>query len=304
MKKYIRIWLCLAVLLCVLGQSIGVSALSALDVERSCSLALHYTKDGVAFSGLEILIFRVAECHADGTFDLTGDFADYPVKIHGITTQKQWQDAAQTLAAYAAADYIDPTAMVITDASGTAKFEDLQTGLYLILDVEAETQEGTFWFGQSLVLLPRPDENGEYSYDLEARPKPSAVTPWGEYTVVKLWKDAGQTEKRPTSVTVDILKDGILQESVVLSPENNWSYTWKTDGTADHWSVVESNVPEGYSVSITADGNVFHVTNALPVTPPPPTTGDYTSIWPYVLAMSISGCMLLILGIWQKRTKV
>jgi len=301
MRKQIRIWLCLAVLLCVFSQSISASALTALDVERPCSLTLNYTKDGTAFPGLDILIFRVAECHADGTFDLTGAFADYPVNIHGITTQKQWQDAAQTLASYATADGVDPTAMMVTDAAGAAKFEDLQTGLYLVLDVEAETQEGTFWFGQSLVLLPRPDEGGEYEYDLEARPKPSALTPWGEYTVVKLWKDAGQTGKRPASVTVDILKDGVLQESVVLSPDNNWSYTWKTDGTGGRWSVVETNVPEDYSVSITADGNVFHITNTLPATPPPPETGDYTPIWPMVLAMSISGCMLLILGIWQKR---
>ena len=305
MKKRILIWLCLVALLVTSYTPVSVWAISELDAARDCRLTLHYTREGVAFPELEIQIFRVAECFPDGTFDLTGEFARYPVSIHGITTQKQWQDAASTLAAYVAADHRTPTATAVTDEKGTAEFQNLQTGLYLVLGVDAETKEATVHFGQTLILLPRPNELGTYEYALEARPKAGTLTPKTEYTVVKLWKDATDPKKRPNGVTVSILKDGVVQETVVLQASNNWSYTWYPQDIGGQWSVVETDVPDGYTVTITQNENTFTITNTLPGTPGnPPSTGNMHRLWPYVLAMSLSGCVMLLLGLWQKRKAV
>ena len=299
MKKQCFLWLCLLFLL--QGIHTPVSA-APLQTDVPCSLTLHYTRENVAFPDLQIRIFRVAECFADGTYDLAGAFADYPVKIHGITVQKEWRDAAQTLAAYVVADHIAATETAVTDKLGRACFEQLQSGLYLVMDVDAKTQDGTFRFGETLIFLPTPQQDGTYCYDMEARPKPGTLTPMTEYTVVKLWKDGTNAQNRPDGVSVDILKDGVLQETVVLGPRNNWSHSWQTTDLEAVWTVVETNVPEGYTVTITSGENVFTITNTLPTKPEhPPSTGHVTLIWPYVLMMSISGCLLLALGIWQKR---
>ena len=299
MKK--RCLWCLCLLLLLQGICLPAFA-SELQTDAPCSLTLHYTRENVAFPDLEIQIFRVAEYFADGTYALTGAFADYPVQIHDITMQKQWQDAAQTLAAYVVADHITPTATALTDAQGTACFSQLQSGLYLVMNVDAKTPDGTFQFGQTLIFLPTPLEDGTYCYDMEARPKPGTLTPTTQYTVVKLWKDAANAQNRPDGISVDILKDGVLQETVVLSAENNWSYSWQSTDLDARWTVVETNVPDGYTVTITSGENVFTITNTLPPKPEdPPKTGHITLLWPYVLMMSISGCLLLTLGIWQKR---
>ena len=65
-----------------------------MDTGRSCSLTLRYAQQDAAFPGLEIRIYRVAQFHADGTYERVEPYASWPVNLQGITSQKQWQDAA------------------------------------------------------------------------------------------------------------------------------------------------------------------------------------------------------------------
>ena len=101
-----------------------------------------------------------------------------------------------------------------------------------------------------------------------------------------------------------IYRDGVLQETQVLSAANNWTYTWAVSGedTGD-WTVVEADVPSIYKVKIQESGGVFSIVNTYTDTPDPPKTGDSFVPLPWILAMCFSGMALVILGIYGRRRK-
>lgn len=310
MKKHIRFCLCMLALLLILGQPLAARAASGLDLSKPCSLTLHYTKDGNAFSNLEIHIYRVAAYENSGKYTATEVFAKYPVKIHGIRSQKEWQESTQAMVAYIERDDLSPTVTGKTDTEGTVTFEGLSAGLYLVMGVDVQTPNSRFRFQPFFVFLPTPDDHGVYNYDVEARPKPGVVTPIRQYKVVKLWKDDGNRIHRPDSISVEILKDGILQETAELNSENNWSYSWETTQVDSQWSVVEADVPNGYTVAISAKEGVFTIVNTYSKPPEKevpnrkeniPHTGDSMRLWPCIMTMCISGGALVILGGNRKR---
>lgn len=282
----------------LLGLYLPVSAAAApLDPQHSCSLTLHYTKDGSVFPNLEIGIYRVASASADGTFDLIAPYSGYPVNIHGITAQSEWRTAATTLVSYIIGDERAPDHIATTDQDGNIRFQNLSTGLYLILGATGENEKGTYVFEDFLLYLPTPQADGSFQYDMEAIPKPSSFTPITEYKIVKLWKDTSHTSKRPQKVEIEVLKDGKLHDTVILTPDGNWSHSWKTNDTAAKWTVREKNVPTGYKVAVSQSEGTFTVTNtySTPGTGTPK-TGDTFPLLPCVMTMCISGFLLLLLG--------
>lgn len=294
----------LTILLLVLTllQPASVLAAETIDTDRSCSMELQYSKDGISFPGLSVQIYRVAEVDEYGNHDLLPPFDTIPAKMYGIQSQKEWRDAANTMVAYIVANQIKPDQTATTDALGTVKFSNLETGLYLIQGVIAENGTGVYQFENFFVYLPTPQSDGSQKYDVTAKPKCTSYQPKYDYQVTKLWKDQGIKNQRPKQVTVDILKNGILQESVVLSDENNWTYAWETLDGNGSWTVVEKDVPASYQVTITVSGSSFTITNyrAAPAGVPPK-TGDSFALRPWLMVMILSGFFLIACGVLQKR---
>lgn len=303
MKHRIPLLLCLlGIILGLLLPAFTVSA-APLDTEAEASLTLHYQKDGNAFPDLQIGIYRVAKAFPDGSFQLIEPFSAYPVDIHGITKQEQWQQVATTLGAYIDAGQLKPYRQAPTDANGTVCFSQLETGLYFVGEVVADNATGTYIFNQFLVYLPTAQPDGSYIYNVEARPKCTSFVPKTQYTVTKLWRDGGKAD-RPKAVTVNIYADGVLLDTQVLNMENNWTYTWQVSGeNYSKWAVTEAAVPEGYKVSIRQNGTAFSIINTYQTTPNTPQTGDSFTPLPWVLALCVSGVLLLILGIYGRRRK-
>lgn len=301
MKKRICCWLCALLIAGWLLQPMGVMALTSLEAEHPCSLTLSYTQEGIGFSNLEVRIYRVAEAFEDGTFELISPFSNYPVNIHGITSQTEWKTVAATLSAYIAANQVGPTCTKTTDDNGMVVFAGLETGLYLVAGTVAEHESGNYIFDHFMMYLPTPQDDGSFHYDMEAKPKCSDYTPATEYTVVKLWKDSGYANDRPASVTVDILKDGVLEETQTLNAENNWTYTWQVPEGKGVWTVVEKDVPNDYTVTIRSHETTFVITNTHTTPEDTPQTGDTSPLWLYMISMCLSGLMLLILSLSGKR---
>ena len=300
MKKIVRFCFCLLTLLLVIAQPITAAA--AFDSQAPCSLTLHYSKEDTDFADLEIKIYRVAAFESNGNYALTGDFAQYPVKIHNIQSQLEWRQSIQALISYVEADAIAPLTTKITDAKGIANFEHLSTGLYLVQGVEVTVGKAQFWFQPFLVFLPTMDETTGYDYHMEVKPKAGNSATGHHYKVVKLWKDSGNQANRPTAVTVEILKDGVLHETVVLNEQNNWSYSWEAEDLTNRWTVAEKNVPAGYQVAVSSQWGVFTITNEYPSSPgEPPKTGDSTPLWLYIILMCASGTALVVLAVPRKR---
>ena len=301
MRKSMLRFLAMLLILALLPP-LGARADELANMEGECTLTLEYSREGEPFDGLEIAIYRVAEMYRDGSYALTGPFAEYAVKIHDIQSQLEWREAANTLAAYAMADFIEPTALLLTNEDGLVHFTGLETGLYLIREVTGRNQEGLCLFENFIVFLPTPQDDGAPQFDVVAKPKNAVVSEEPEqYQVVKLWKDTGHQDQRPNAVTIDILRNGEVVETVVLSAENNWTYAWDAPA-GDVWTVVERNVPQGYTVTITENQTSFTVTNTTePDEDDPPQTGDTANLRLYILLMALSGTGLMALGIWRRR---
>ena len=305
MRKRITLLICLVALSVAMFCPLSVQAVTSLDPTADASLTLHYQKEGQGFEGLSIRIYRVAEAFPDGTFELIEPFSSYPINIHDITVQEQWKDTAVTLNAYIVANQLMPTQETVTNDAGTAVFEHLKTGLYFVSEVAADNNSGTYVFNQFMVYLPAPQPDGSFDYDVEAKPKCVDYVPKTEYRVTKLWQDAGRQTDRPEEITVDIYKDGELWETQILNAGNNWSYVWYLpDEEQSNWTVAERSVPEEYTVTVQKNGGTFSIINthkSIQEIPDIPQTGDTSNITLYITLMCLSGIMLIILGIYNRR---
>ena len=78
----------------------------------------------------------------------------------------------------------------------------------------------------------------------------------------KTWDDDNNRDgKRPTSITINLLKNGTQYDSKTVTEENGWAYSWPNlpkyeNGTLITWTVTETPV-EGYARS----WNGYNVTN-------------------------------------------
>lgn len=319
-KRLVCLWC--ALIICF-GMVRVECCAAGIDVNHSCSLTLSYTRNGKAFSELEIEVYRVAELCDNGMYKLLVPFSYYPIKIYGITSQQEWRDTAQTIKNYVVSDQIEPCKSQKTDSQGQVSFTNLKTGLYMVRGTTARNDDGVVIFEDFMVYLPTPEGDG-YDYDIEAKPKYTEYVQPTRYTVVKLWKDSDSSVQRPEFVCVEILKDGVVQTHVMLNSGNNWSYGWDVADGDGVWSVIEKDVPEGYLVSITTTGKTFVITNTkmpsipdkpddpnkpnLPdvsedLFPETPETGDTSPILLYLIIMCVSGFGLMILGVLKLRER-
>ena len=261
-----------------------------VQLRSDCTLDVAYSSDGMVFAGQDIKLWHIADITEDAQYALAGSFRSYPIQVTGTSSQSEWDEMTITLNSYILADGIAADQTAKTDARG----------IYLVSSVRTE-QDGKYYVLESfLAAVPGVDSEGQWVYSVSARPKMSVHTPAkGEvtYKVVKAWRDGGRG--RPVSVSVEVRRDGQLQQSVTLSAENNWMYTWKAVDDGSVWTVNEVNVPAGYTVGIQRSGDTFSITNTKPETPAGnnPKTGDTTNMTLYVLLMAASGLALLVVGI-------
>jgi uncharacterized surface anchored protein len=149
----------------------------------------------------------------------------------------------------------------LTDNNGVLVFEDLTPGLYLI--VPAQEIEGYYMPTPFVISVPEYDTvNKTWVFDVDASPKIIGGIVDGDkdtyISVVKKWK----TDKEiPEKITVVLLRDFKEFEKVELNEDNNWYYRW--DGLSKDfiWSVVESIVPDGYTVSYETSSNTVTIIN-------------------------------------------
>ncbi|QTE74631.1 Cna B-type domain-containing protein [Clostridiales bacterium FE2010] len=94
----------------------------------------------------------------------------------------------------------------------------------------------------------------------------SHTTEETDVDVLKVWNDAdNQDGYRPDDVTVNLLADGKIIDTVTLSEENEWSYSWtkldkKANGTDIDYTVTENAVAEYTTKIEKADANSFSYT--------------------------------------------
>lgn len=243
------------------------SAEIVIDTNKPSSIMLAYRNGTVPLEGVNVKIYRVANVNSRKVFTLTGDFKNYPVNINNLDTATKKNTAAQTLSAYAAADKIEPYAEQKTNKNGIVKLENLRAGLFLVVSENTIIDGVTYKFAPYLVELPEVDEEGNLNYtDVIASPKkeefdPNKPADKTKLSVTKRWYDYGNEDKRPESIAVQILKNGKVYKDIVLSRENNWTFSWVDYGGANVWQAIEKNVPDGYTFSLSVGKNTLVLNN-------------------------------------------
>ena len=171
-----------------------------------------------------------------------------------------------------------------TNNEGFIKFDNLQLGLYLVK--QTNKVEGYSNIDPFLVAIPK-EENNIWIYDIKATPK-TVIIRLMDVIVEKKW-DVISSSTRPNEVTIELLKDKEVIDTIILNDENNWTYTWHQIEESDLYSVKEKNVPDGYTDTYRQLGNKFIVTNTKTLVQ----TGQNILI---IELLAISGLILVITG--------
>ena len=315
----------LAAVLCLLTSV--AQAAGSIDLTRKPTLTLTYRDGKTVLSGAKFSIYRVADADEMGELTVRSEFDEFDLDIRG-KNDRRWREMAQTLESYVLRRELTPADSGKTDKTGMLTFptqgKTLAAGLYLVIG-ERHTQGGNDYDAEPFfVLLPTQDlENNEWVYDVSANVKfgKTPVPDDGDTVtrkVLKVWDDDGAEDSRPQEITVELLRNGKVYDTVKLSEKNNWRYTWLDLDADARWSVTEKTV-SGYTVSITREGITFVVTNTKkpdrtdtpdtpvkpsnPSSPAKPTLPQTGAVWWHVEALALSGLVFLILGALDRKTE-
>lgn len=237
-------------------------------------------------------ICQVATLDADG-YALAEGFENSGLSLTGVLNFPN-EATAKDIAAYVLQH--DVPAKTARTAQGKVAFENLPLGIWLVYG----NAEDSHVFNPYLVLLPYHAE-GRPQYDVTSVPKTedNALQLQSIY-VLKRWNDQSNLAgKRPTSVTVELLRDETVVATVELSEQNGWSHTFTgmpKDGT---YTVREVSVPH-YTAHYSGDAvGGFVITNTYD-SEKLPQTGQF--LWPVIL-LSVAGAAFILLGILELGAK-
>ena len=247
----------LSMLLCI---SFCVPFTGSCEDSNDRSITLICRKDETILTGMQWKLYRIGE-RSGNSFNLTGDFAGYPIDMSSIT-EENVEQTAKTLESYAVADGIPPINSGETGENGELTFSGLSSGLYLA--VGRTLKVGSKYYVPSSLLLEASDKDVSFSYD--AYPKFFYATlgnTIGSYTVRKVWvNDSADNAAHPTYVTVDLYCNGELNDTVTLNEENNWEYRWKELDPTNNWHVAERDIPVDYTVIIDFNSTQYLIKNS------------------------------------------
>ena len=310
MKKINRI---IAVLLSVIAMFLllPMQALAAgsIDLSHAHSLTVTAVYAQNPISGMKFdayLISTVDECGELTVLDRYRDFAD-ELDIRG-KNDEAWRQMAQVLAREISLDMnLKPSRSAVTDADGVAKFADISMGLYLIVGSGVEKDGYVYSTSPFFVMLPEQDMSSTtWHYRVVANAKPGREPVKADFEVIKIWKDDCHKDRRPKSITINLICDGGVYDTITLPHNGTWSYTWKNLETNHQWTVTE-NRENGYQKpDVQQEGNIFIVTNtcnqpAKPTEPGKPTLPQTGQLWWPVPVLIAAGLLFVVIGLIRRR---
>lgn len=228
------------------------------ETAQENSLTVFFSHEDIPIQAAEFSIYKIANINPDGSLALVSPYNTYSVKVDGLDSEELTALSA-TLAAYISRDKLTANYSALTDINGTAVFENIETGFYLVVGKPVTVGKTKYIPQPFLTSVPAKDENGDTLNDVVAQAKYDLVTDTEtpiDKQVVKLWDDEG-SKNRPNEVTVELLKDGTVYDTVKLNAKNNWRHTWTNLDPDCVWQLTEQTVAANYTVKIQRDGKVF-----------------------------------------------
>ena len=181
---------------------------------------------------------------------------------------------------------------LVTDAHGKVSFMNLPLGLYFIK--QTSTVVGYAPCTSFLVTVPNHNTDG-YVYDVNASPK-TDVTRLTAITIKKVW-NTDASAKATDRITVQLLREGVVVETATLSEQNHWQVTYTDMPESDAYSIVEVNIPKGFTATYSQSGYVFTVTNSTALIQ----TGQL--LWPIPVLAMTGMCLITVGTIVLRKTR-
>ncbi|MBQ3135935.1 MAG: Cna B-type domain-containing protein [Clostridia bacterium] len=258
MKKKILVAIVTVFALCIFAFSSAVSAI----VSKNGSITLHVadstTGEAIESASFRLYFFAAAYEKSNGIgYDYVVPYDDCNMDINNL------QDAYLPIhLTHFAFTHDLPFTIKSSDKNGSIVFDNLVPGVYLI--VPAGNIPDYFMPSPFVINIPvYSKESKNWIYDINATPKMQIYESEGAerttyISVKKLWET---DERHPEAVTVSLLCDYREVEKVVLSENNGWHYRWDNLSSKHSWSVVESEVADGYTVFYEASANTVTIIN-------------------------------------------
>jgi hypothetical protein len=265
----------IALLLTALMLPIPAYAASQTEPVES-GLTIYFQSDHGNLVGVTFAVYRIADMTEDMKLRAADRFSGFEDSLQDISDPRK---LTAELEYYVLEQGLKPDGTCISGQDGTAQHpepgETLAHGLYLLIG-KRHVQDGYIYeINPMLVTFPYYDEGSDEWVEhflIKAKYERTPIPEDGKITrkVLKVWTDEGHEEKRPVSITVKLLKDGKVYDTVVLDRSNNWSYTWENLSADAEWTILEES-PEYYRPSVTLEGITFVLNNSYTPPPEPPT---------------------------------
>jgi len=280
-----------------LADEVGEIVENPVDITRENNLTIEYEYDETPIPGARFDVYHVADLSEELVLTLTEPFAETGLDLNGMDA-RQLQEAAEDMAKFVENSEVPVVDHVVTNQKGLAMVHDLKAGAYLVVGYPTTMDDRIHYSSPQLVILPMQDgATGAWNYAVTIELKSISHhvdEKLLDLTVIKKWADEGYEESRPVSVTVHLLWNDEIYDTVVLSEANNWTHTWYELLPIGSWRVQEE-VPAGYVVEISNDGTTFTLLNSKKDIPQ---TGQLW--WPVPVLMA-GGLALILVGVLTKR---
>lgn len=221
-----------------------------LSKKGSISVTLKEKSENVLIDGAEITIYHIgAASIKDNNLvfnkreELTCD-----VSLDNLKDTKLVSDIAKCI-------NDNVIKYIGTTNNGKVTFNNLNQGLYLV--TQTKSTEGYSDIDSFLVAIPKVEDN-KWIYNINALPKVD-IYKVIDLVVEKKWNTI--SKNIPKYVNIELYKGEELIDTIELSEENNWTYTFEGIEKSDKYTIKEINIPKGYTPSYKVDGYSFTVTN-------------------------------------------
>lgn len=231
-------------------------------------------------AGAELTAYHVATVSLNSSGDLVYVYTD---EFDGCGIALDDSSITSKLDTYIQSNSVSAL-KAVTDAKGKAVFSNLPVGLYFVKQMNAVA--GYAPCRPFIVTVPYKKGN-RYIYSVDASPK-TDIARLTDITIKKVW-NTDESTKIADKVTIQLLRDGAVIETLTLSKSNGWKVTVSDMPESDAYSVVEINVPNGFTPTYSHNGYEFTVTNTASLIE----TGQL--VWP-VPILAMAGILFITLG--------
>ena len=316
MKKYKSLAaLLLGFLLSAALFPIQALAAGSIDLNRDASLTITEKYGETPLSGVRFDLYLVSTVDETGELTPVSAFEAYAAELD-IRGQNDsaWQALAEKLERELLLGNLGrliPADFAVTGEQGRASFPSpgrkLTLGLYLVPGTRIEKEGYVYSTAPFFILLPELNkESNTWNYAPAAMAKPSQNPVLVDFEVIKIWKDDCHKDQRPQSITISLLCDGKVDDTITLPYNGAWKYTWPPKDANHIWTVTEVKLPGYQEPEVQQVGNSFIVTNTCskpgtPIEQGKPILPQTGQLWWPVPVLLAAGLLFVVIGLIRRR---